>query len=99
MSTINNIPFDINRTPVERNAPLKRSAMEPVQQSESIHPTDKQVRITERRGGENRRKREKVIKLNKRLLGERRLIPLSAESKATTSDNAHSSGSIIDLEV
>ena len=99
MSSINNIPFDINRTAVERNSPAKPGGTVPVQHSEALHPTDKQVRITERRSGNSRRHHHKAVKLNKRLLGERRDNTQSPQIKDGQTDKAHTSGSIIDLEV
>ena len=99
MSTINNIPFDINRTAVERNTPTKPGGTIPVQHSEALHPTDKQVRVSERRSGNSRRQQNKAFKVNKRLLGERRDNSTSAENNDELSDNTHTSGSIIDLEV
>ena len=99
MSSINNIPFDINRTAVERNTPAKPGGTIPVQHSEALHRTDKQVRVTERRSGNNRRQQNKAYKINKRLLGERRDNSSSVETNELLTDNAHTSGSIIDLEV
>ena len=99
MSTINNIPFDINRSPVEKNIPVKRGGTVPVQHSEAIHPTEKQVRITERRKAKNRRRQRKIIKLDKRILGERRQMPRLRDSTEALLENAHISGRLIDLEV
>ena len=97
MSLINNIPFDINRTPVERNATVKRGGTVPIQHSEAIHPVEIHDKVTERRNGSRRHKQPKMVKSDKRLLGERRQ---AAPSKATDelSEKSHTSGSIIDLE-
>lgn len=98
MSLINNIPFDINRTPVERNATVKRSGTVPVQHSEAIHPTEKHDKITERRNGSRRNKQPTKTNGNKRLLGERRQTEPS-KTADKLSEKSHNSGSIIDLEV
>jgi len=103
MSLINNIPFDINRTAVEKNATVKRKGTVPVQHSEAIHPTEKHNRINERRSGRRRSRRNKkgkYVKLNKRLLGERRQLTTRTRTNTDIlSDKAHGSGSIIDLKV
>lgn len=102
MSTINNIPFDINRTPVERNATVKATGTVPVYHSDAIHPIDKNTKNLERRKGGDRRHLKKQAQHNKRLLIKRRQdSPLSKQEveAAQTLENAHTSGSIIDLEV
>lgn len=40
MSTINNIPFDINVTPTERNVREKLEGAAPVIEAEAIHPVN-----------------------------------------------------------
>ncbi len=98
MSLINNIPFDINRTPVDQNATVKRRGTVPVLQSEAVHATEKEVRIKERRKG-HRRKQSKSSKFNQRNSNQRRKSTRTVETKAIPAENAHTSGSIIDLEV
>ena len=102
MSTINNIPFDINRTPVERNSRAKATGTVPVYHSDAVHAIDKNTNNSERRKGGDRRHLDKAANNNKRLLIERREdSPLSkhGEKAAETLENAHTAGSIIDLEV
>jgi hypothetical protein len=102
MSTINNIPFDINRTATERNATVKRTGTAPVYHSDAVRAINKDTKNPERRKGGDRRVFNKVKKFNKRLLIERREdSPLSKHgAKAEeTLENAHTAGSIIDLEV
>ncbi len=98
MSLINNIPFDINRTPVEKNATVKRSGTVPVQHSEALHSTEKHDKVTERRNGSRRHKHPRMVKANKRLLGERRQA-VNSKNADELSEKSHTSGSIIDLEV
>jgi len=98
MSLINNIPFDINRTPVEKNATVKRSGTVPVQHSEALHPIEIHDKVTERRNGSRRHKQPRKMRGNKRLLGERRQAATSKAADAL-SEKSHTSGSIIDLEV
>ncbi|MFT5520691.1 MAG: hypothetical protein ACI9IA_001286 [Enterobacterales bacterium] len=102
MSTINNIPFDINRTATERNATVKRTGTVPVYHSDAVHAIDKKTKNLDKRKGGDRRHLNKAAKHNKRLLIERREgAPLSkrVEKVDETLENAHISGSIIDLEV
>ncbi len=98
MSLINNIPFDINRTPVEKNTSVKRRGTIPVSETEFIHPTEKEVKIKERRNS-NRRKYSKKQKFDRRTSAERRNSQTPAESKVIPAENNHQSGTIIDLEV
>ena len=98
MSLINNIPFDINRTPVERNATVKRGGTVPVQHSEALHPTEKHNRINERRSGSRRHRQPKNVNVDKRLLGERRQ-DISTKIADEFSEKPLNSGSVIDLEV
>ena len=102
MSTINNIPFDINRTATERNSTVKRTGTSPVFSSDAIHAIDKNTANPERRKGGDRRTFKKLSLPNNRHLIERRqTLDSSDEAKdaATLLENAHTSGSIIDLEV
>jgi len=52
MSTINNIPFDINRTAVEKNASVKPGGTVPVYHSDQIQPVTPQTKNKERRSAE-----------------------------------------------
>ena len=102
MSTINNIPFDINRTATERNSTVKATGTVPVYHSDAVQPIDKNTNNSERRKGGDRRHLDKPASHNNRLLIERREdSPLSKHgAKADeTLENAHTAGSIIDLEV
>jgi len=102
MSTINNIPFDINRTATERNATVKRTGTVPVYHSDAIHPIDKNTKNLDKRKGGDRRRLKHTPKHNKRLLIERREnSPLSKNNTEVTDllENTHKAGSIIDLEV
>jgi hypothetical protein len=106
MSTINNIPFDINRTATERNSTVKRKGIVPVYHPDAVHGINKDTKNLERRRGRNRRHSNKASTGNKRHLIERREgFPLSKKvskqaAKADgTKDNAHTAGSIINLEV
>ncbi len=98
MSLINNVPFDINRTPVEKNTPVKRRGTVPVQHSGAIHPVEKEVRIKERRSN-NRRKKSKKVRFDKRTSADRRYSPTRVRTKAIPPMKHHTSGSIIDYEV
>ncbi|PCJ45623.1 MAG: hypothetical protein COA74_15360 [Gammaproteobacteria bacterium] len=102
MSTINNIPFDINRTPTERNSRVKPTGTTPVYHSDSIRGINKDTKNQERRRGQNRRQRILATSKNKRLLIKRRQDrPLSKQAAETAEllENAHPAGGIIDLEV
>jgi len=98
MGLINNVPFDINRTPVEKNAPVVRRGTVPVLESEVIHHVEREARIKERRNN-NRRKQSKKQKFNKRTSAERRKSPDKIATKTIPAKNTSKSGSIIDLEV
>ncbi len=98
MSSINNIPFDINRTAVEKNATVMKGGTVPVQQSEFVHETEKDIPVKERRNG-NRRKHSKQAIFDKRYRDERRQSPKQEESKANPLEKVHKSGQLIDLEV
>ena len=97
MSLINNIPFDINRTAVEKNATVKQKGTVPVYHSDAIKPVNRKEDSRERRRGSRRQLKGRFM-LNKRHLTERR-----EQFKNDVSDNplenAHTSGHIIDLEV
>ena len=102
MSTINNIPFDINRTATEKNSTVKRSGIVPVYHSDFVHGLDSNTKNRERRQGKDRRHLDVAAKSNKRHLIERREdSPLAkkVENADKTLENAHISGHIIDLEV
>ena len=102
MSTINNIPFDINRTAVEKNKSVKSTGTRPVYQSESIHKPVDNDESSDRRKGNDRRKYSEAQNHNKRHLTERRegVLPAKKSSKTQQAlENAHKSGGIIDLEV
>ncbi|MFT5451599.1 MAG: hypothetical protein ACI9N9_001085 [Enterobacterales bacterium] len=106
MSTINNIPFDINRTAMEKNATVKATGTVPVYHSDAIRAIDNNTQNPERRRGGDRRHLDNGTNHNnsnsKRLLIERREdAPLSKHGgkAAETLENAHAAGSIIDLEV
>lgn len=99
MSTINNIPFDINRTPIEKNTAVPTRGTNPVQHSEHIHQTQRHNPIAERRSGHSRRKQTAMIKQNKRLLTERRQKFNAADKTEDVAENIHTTGRIIDLEV
>ena len=98
MSSINNVPFDINRTAVEKNATAKQRGTVPVQHSEYIHETEKEVRIKERRNG-NRRKHSRRALFNKRVKSDRRKSPKQVDTRRTLLEKVHKSGRLIDLEV
>ncbi|MCP3675909.1 MAG: hypothetical protein GY829_15780 [Gammaproteobacteria bacterium] len=98
MSLINNIPFDINRTPVEQNATVKHSGTVPVQHSKELNPTEKHNKIIERRKSNRRNKQSKKMKVSKRLLGERREDANSKKANEL-SEKSNKPGIIIDLEV
>ncbi len=98
MSSINNIPFDINRTPVEKNATVKKGGTVPVQQSELVHEIEKNIPVKERRHS-NRRKRSKKAIFDKRFRDERRKSKKQVETKSNPLDKVHKSGQLIDLEV
>ena len=98
MSTINNVPFDINRTPVERNATVKRRGTVPVYHTIAIKPLSPNDSDTERRKGNRRKMISKIIK-NNRFLTERRQNTSKPSIKEEQLANAHNHGHIIDLEV
>ncbi len=98
MSSINNIPFDINRTAVEKNATVKKGGTVPVQQSELVHEIEKNIPVKERRNT-NRRKRPKKAMYDKRFRDERRKTPKEVETKSNPLEKVHKSGHLIDLEV
>ncbi|MCP4411615.1 MAG: hypothetical protein GY808_03470 [Gammaproteobacteria bacterium] len=100
MSLINNIPFDINRTAVEKNATEKKGGTVPVQQSELVHEIEKNIPVRERRNS-NRRKRLKQVMFDKRYKDERRKAKKHVERKANPNplEKVHKSGRLIDLEV
>ncbi len=98
MSSINNIPFDINRTAVEKNATVKKGGTVPVQQSELVHEIEKNIPVKERRNG-NRRKRSKKAIFDKRFRDERRKSPKQVETTTNPLEKVHKSGRLIDLEV
>ena len=99
MSTINNVPFDINRTPVEINKTPKNRGASPVFKSELIHPVSDKINFTERRRGKDRRRLKEQIKINSRLLGERRHSNSVPEEIAEVLTKEQSPGRFIDLEV
>ena len=99
VSTINNIPFDINRTPVEKNARVKPGGTTPVYHSEKIHPVSRNDKNAERRKGDDRRKQLESNNKNTRLLTERREGLIKKPKAEQELANAHISGGIIDLEV
>lgn len=97
MSLINNIPFDINRTAVEKNATVKRKGTVPVYHADAIKPLNRRDSLSERRRG-SRRKIQARFAANKRHLIERREQPRTDVSNDPIAD-AHTSGHIIDVEV
>jgi hypothetical protein len=99
MSTINNIPFDINRTPTERNSSVKPTGTTPVYKADNIKPVDAKHKNTERRSQEQRRKLQTNVTINKRLLMQRRLAQNITDPDERPSSDQHTAGSIIDLEV
>jgi hypothetical protein len=97
MSTINNIPFDINRTPSEKNAVAKKEGPNPVFSSEAIHPTEAHNPVGERRKRKERRHRKMAVANERRHLIQRRKLA----NQKTLKDNPleKKPGTIIDLEV
>jgi len=98
MSSINNVPFDINRTAVEKNATVKKGGTVPVQPSEFVHEIEKEIPVKERRNRNRRNKARNPI-FDKRFSGDRRKAPKQEDSDLTLLEKAHKSGRIIDLEV
>ncbi len=96
MSTINNIPFDINATASEKNALVKRTGTVPLYHSDATHPISHYDKHPDRFSSENRRKVQVNVSHNRRLLIERReTLPISEELPV----NVHTSGSIINFKV
>lgn len=100
MSTINYVPFDINRTAVERNATVKRKGTVPVQHADAIKPTNRRGGYADRRHGSRRKLLSNTHK-NSRLLTERRQMfsDTSVSEKDKQLAKAHNHGRIIDLKV
>ncbi len=99
MSTINNIPFDINRTPSEANATRRPTGTAPVFSTAAIKQVEDHAQNPDRRSGDDRRKRKFSVVRNKRNLIKRRESLRSITKKQEQLANAHKSGHIIDLEV
>ena len=97
MSTINNIPFDINRVPSEKNAVAKKEGLNPVYESEAIHPAEPHNPVGERRKRRDRRHKKMRVANDRRRLIQRR----GSSSKKTLKNNPldKKPGSIIDFEV
>ena len=98
MSSINNIPFDINRTAVDKNKPVEKTGSRPVTRTEAAHSATEKVRTVERRQQryERRQNPSKVLQ-DRRMLKQRRQTTDSRGAKDEPKKNT--SGSIIDIQV
>ena len=98
MSSINNIPFDINRTAVDKNKPVEKTGSQPVTRTEATHSATEKVRTVERRQKRYERRRNPTkVSQERRMLKQRRQ---SNESKGSREEpKKNTSGSIIDIQV
>ena len=97
MSTINNIPFDINRIPAEKNAVAKKEGLKPLYSSEAIHQAEEHNPSSERRKRKERREKSLKVAKDRRRLIQRRQANHQANIKSDPLEQKP--GSIIDFEV
>jgi hypothetical protein len=109
MSSINNIPFDINRPQVETNSTRPKNASSPVSHTEPTKAVRQSIKIKERRNSKKeRRKQQRVVSKERRFLKQRReQANEQASAKSTSVESSTTkpssieplAGSIIDIEV
>jgi len=99
MSTIEQLPYDINRISIEHNATAKKKKVDPIYHTDVIKPVKAHAENNERRSGDERRKNKQRVIKNKRNLMIRRSIAKPLKKSQKKLAKAHKSGHIIDLEV
>jgi len=99
MSTIDQLPYDINRSTIEHNATVRKKTIAPVSGSDAIKPIKAHQENRDRRAGDDRRKNKREVEKNKRYLRVRRSIAKPLEKSQQKLAKAHKSGHLIDLKV
>lgn len=99
MSSINNVPFDINRVPTEANKVKAKKDAAPVYKSEALHKAPAHDNVGERRKRKDRRKRPMFIAHERRMLRQRRQSADTTVAKDLPKKKPKGPGQIIDFEV
>ena len=99
MSTINNVPFDINRTPTDTNKVKAKKGAVPVYSSEAIHQTPAHDPVSERRKRKDRRKKALNVLHDRRMLKQRRMKKKDQAKQAKLHKKPKGPGQFIDFKV
>lgn len=99
MSTINNVPFDINRTPTDTNKVKAKKSAAPVFESEALHKAPAHDPIGERRKKKDRRKKALNVLHDRRMLKQRRMEKKAQAKEEILHKKPKGPGLFIDFEV
>ena len=99
MSTINNVPFDINRTPSDTNKVKAKKSAAPVYSSEAIHKAPEHDPVGERRKRKDRRKNKMFVAHDRRMLKQRRSAAKKTTEQEKVLKKPKGPGQFIDFQV